>query len=105
MTDQTHDVTQSTHGERVKALILATGVALMRDTLKTVSARQIARKLGLTHGAVLYHFGSAVRLQQAVAAEAVRLGDGRIIPLLITTKHAAVSGMSLADRNRWLRGC
>lgn len=94
-----------THGGRTKASILAAGVALWRDDPRSVSARGVASRLGMTHGAVLYHFGTSDALRDAIAAEAVRKGDTKIVPMLIAEQHPAAAALSSADRRRYLAGC
>lgn len=89
----------STHGERRKTEILQAGLRLWPD----VSARNIGRHIGMTHTAILYHFGSAAALRDAVAVHAVRCADARVIPALLVERHAAVAGMSIADRAAYLR--
>jgi AcrR family transcriptional regulator len=98
-------MTTETHGDRVKASILATGLALWRADPATVSARAIGQALGISHGAVLYHYGSADALKAAIAAEAVRVGDTVIVPMLIAARHTAADVLSAADRRRYLAGC
>jgi AcrR family transcriptional regulator len=95
----------STHGERVKASILATGLELWRDNAASVSARKIGQRLGMTHGAVLYHFTNADGMKHALAVEAVRTGDAVIVPMLIAAKHPAVCDMPGVERARYLAGC
>lgn len=97
-------MTVETHGNRTKAAILATGLTLWRDDPRSVSARGIGTVLGLTHSAVLYHFGSSAGLRDAVAAEAVRTGCTIIVPQLIASRHAVVADMASADRARYLAG-
>lgn len=94
-----------THGERVKAAILEAGLALWRVDPASVSARAIGARLGLSHGGVLYHFVTSDGLRSALAAEAVRIGDAVIVPMLITAKHPAVDGMAQSERARYLAGC
>ena len=94
-----------THGARTKAAILATGLDLWRTDPQTVSARGIGAMLGLTHSAILYHFGNSKALRDAIAVEAVRAGCEIIIPQLIAIKHPAVAEMAAADRARYLAGC
>ena len=98
-------MTLDTHGKRTKAAILATGLTLWRDDPRSVSARGIGSALGLTHSAVLYHFGSSDGLRDAIAAEAVRMGCGVIVPQLIASRHPAVADMAAPDRARYLAGC
>jgi AcrR family transcriptional regulator len=90
-----------THGETVRARILDTGLAMWRDR-ETVSARGIGQRLGVTHSAVLYHYGSSRALKDAIAAHAVRSGDGAVIADLIVSGHAAIADMPAADRAGWL---
>ena len=94
-----------THGERTKAAILLTGLAMWRNDPRSVSARGIGNVLGLTHGAILYHTGSTAGLRDAIAAEAVRIGDLVIVPQLIAARHPAVAEMAAVDRARYLSGC
>lgn len=95
-----------THGERVRASIVAKGLELWRaDPATPVSARAIGTALGMSHGAVLYHYSGIAGLRDALAVEAVRIGDTAIVPMLITSKHAAAAGLSSAERRRYLAGC
>ena len=94
----------SLHGARVKAAIIATGLDLWRADPATVSARKIGQTLGLTHSAVLYHFGSVDMLKGAIAAEAVRLGDRVIVPGLIVSNHPAAAALTPAQRQGFLIG-
>jgi AcrR family transcriptional regulator len=98
-------VDDSTHGERRKAAIIEAGLALWRIDPVTVSARKIGAKLGMTHSAVLYHFDNADGLKNAIASEAVRIGDGVIVPQLIAARHPAAAGIAPADRRRYLASC
>lgn len=91
-----------THGERVKASILATGLELWRVDPAWVTSRRIGRKLQMTHAGVLYHFGDWAALRAAIACEAVRTGDPVIVPQLITTHDPAAGALSDADRRRFL---
>lgn len=80
----------SKHGDKTKGAVLAAGLALWRaDPAKPVSARAIARKLGMTHGGCLYHFGDAAGLADALATEAVRTGDAVLVPILSAMRHPA----------------
>lgn len=94
-----------THGDRTKAAILSTGLALWRDDSRLVSARGIGAVLGLTHSAILYHFGTSEALRDAIADEAVRTGCTIVVPQLIATKHPSVADMPQRDRARYLAGC
>jgi AcrR family transcriptional regulator len=96
---------ERSHGERIKGLILITGIKLWRRDPAAVSARKIGQMMEMTHSAVLYHFGSAADLKDAIAAEAVRIGDAVIVPQLIAARHPAAVALSDADRRRFLAGC
>lgn len=94
----------ATHGERVKASILTTGLNLWRNG-ERVTARAIGRALNMTHSAVLYHFGGADGLHDAVARHAVSVGDAIVVPQLIVAKHAAAAALGDGERRRYLAGC
>jgi AcrR family transcriptional regulator len=93
------------HGDRQRAAILAEGLRLWRATGEPASVRLVARGAGLTHGGVLYHFGTAKGLRDALAAEAVASADALIIPHLIVARHPAADSLSPGDRSRYLAGC
>jgi AcrR family transcriptional regulator len=95
----------STHGEKVKARIIAAGLELWRSNSASVTARGIGAKLDMTHSAILYHFGTANGLRNAIAAEAVRIGDSLIVPQLITARHPAVAEISINQRREFLADC
>lgn len=100
-------VSKSSHGQRTVEGIIATALAIWRETGTPGTARQIGQRMGLRggHSAVLYHFRSVDALKTAVAHEAVRLGDPVIVPQLIVWKHPAASVLSADDRARYLTGC
>ena len=87
-----------THGERTKQRIMTTGLQLCPN----VTARKIAHTLGLTHGAVLYHYGTSAALRDAVAAHAVAVGDRSIVPQLIAARHAAAASLTASQRAEYL---
>lgn len=91
----------SVHGERTKQAILDAGLALWPN----VSARGIGKRLGMTHPACLYHFGTSAALKDAIAREAVRIGRADVIRQLIVTGHPAVAHLTVAERQGWLAGC
>lgn len=76
--------------------ILETGVKIWRTDPSGVTARNIARKLNMSHTGVLYHFDGD--LKDSVARYAVEIGDSRVIAQLIAMSHPAVSGMSKSKR-------
>jgi AcrR family transcriptional regulator len=94
-------VAETVHGERTKQAILSAGLALWPN----VTARGIAKALGMTHPAVLYHFDTSAALKDAIAREAVRIGRADVIRQLIVTGHPAVAHLTTAQRQGWLAGC
>lgn len=94
-----------THGDRVKARILAAGLDLWSFDAGAVTARRIGKRLGMTHGAVLYHFAGIDALKHAIAVEAVRVKDAVIVPMLIASKHPAAADLSESERRRYMRDC
>lgn len=80
--------------DQVKQNILDVGLKLWPD----ISARAIGRELEIAHTNVLYHFGDIDKLRDAVAVEAVRIGNSHVIAQLIITKHRAASGLTDADK-------
>jgi AcrR family transcriptional regulator len=96
---------QERHGDRVKVSILAAGLALWRCNPGSVSARAIGQRIGMSHSAVLYHYKSSDALKTAIAAEAVRIGDKVIIPMLIASRHPAADTLNANDRRRFLADC
>lgn len=91
-----------THGETMKEAILSHGLALWRQDVGFVSARAIAKRLGMTHSAILYHFGTSEALKAAIAGEAVRVGCRVIVPQLIVANHPAAAGIDPARRAAFL---
>lgn len=89
----------------IKNKIIETGLKAWRDNPDKVSARGIAKSLGITHAAILYHFGSSERLRDAIAAEAVRIGDSLIITFLIASRHHSVDFMPYEERAKHLNNC
>lgn len=96
-------MTKYIHGERSKALIIQTGIALWHEGgVAAVTARGIGKRVGLSHAGVIYHFGGVAELLREVKEEAIRSGDRKIIPQLITAGDPLVAGWSQADRQGWL---
>jgi AcrR family transcriptional regulator len=93
-----------THGERQRQRILDAGVALWAERGRVPTARQIAARLDFAnHSAVYYHFGTAEKLNDALAARAVQSGNSRVIVQLIGMGHTAVSALSETVRADHLR--
>lgn len=87
------------HGEKVRLSILDAGLELWGNEF---SASAIARKVGLSHGSVLYHFKSSSELRDAVAYHAMSKGDKRVIPMLIWEKHPCVANLSRDEKQAFL---
>jgi AcrR family transcriptional regulator len=80
----------------IKTSILDAGLAMWPH----VSVRGLARRIGVTHTAVLYYFSDLDGLRSAVASHAVETDCSRVICHLITEKHPAIGGMLETDRRR-----
>lgn len=89
----------------MKDKIIETGLQLWRDDPAKVTANGIARILGVSHVAVLYHFQTAENMRRAIAAEAVRIGDSRVITHLIASRHLAVVDMPASERAQHFKNC
>lgn len=86
-----------------KRRILETGVRLWHSSSDNVTARAIARELGITHPAVSYHFPDGIK--HAVAEHAIKISDSRIIVQLIAVNHKLVSHFTENEKKKWLRSC
>lgn len=87
-------VTATPAGERTKRAILEMGARLWGIDPGMVTARRIAKELGMVHGSVTYHFPAGERpLRDAIAHYAVQSGESRCIAHLIAGNHKAVSMM------------
>lgn len=91
-----------THGDRRKAQILDAGLQLWRQDASNVTARSIGKLLGLTHTAILYHYGSSNALKDSVANHAVAVRDAIVVPMLIASRHPAVAQMAEAEKVQYL---
>lgn len=65
-----------------------------------VNARAIGREIGIAHTNVLYHFGDVEGLRNAIANEAVRVKNSKVIAQLIIERHSAVANMDEHERKR-----
>lgn len=93
-----------TAGERTKLSILEMGVRLWRVDPAYVTARRIARELGITHGNIGYHFSRGERsLRDAIAYHAVEQGEARVIVQLIAINHKAAAGLDDQQRLEYMR--
>lgn len=87
-----------THGDRRRTQILEAGLSLWPG----VTARNVAKSIGITHSAVLYHFGTSEALKDAVAAHAITVQCDRVIPMLIVAKHSAAEVLTMGQRIEYL---
>lgn len=85
------------NSEKTKKLILEAGLKLWPN----ITAREIARQVGITHPAVAYHFGKD--LSNAVARYAVEIGDSRVIAQLIATKHEVALNLTAACKAKHMK--
>lgn len=93
-----------TAGEKMKRDILDMGLTLWRVDPAYVTARRIARELGIVHGTVFYHFSRGERsLRDAIAYHSVEQGEARVIVHLIAENHKAVAHLSDAQRLEYMR--
>lgn len=88
----------NSHGQNVRREILRMGLQLWCVDPAYVTARKIANELQMTHGNVLHHFQSSLKLRDAIAYYAVKEGESRVIANLILTKHSAIAHLSEAER-------
>ena len=95
------------HGDRVRLSILEMGMRLWRVDPTFVSARRIAKELGMTHANILYHFKTTDALKNAIAYHAVREGESKVIVHLIASNHKAIATLSEHERRlhfKWASG-
>lgn len=85
-----------------RQLILDAGVMLWENDPLRVTTRDIAKVIGFTSHAVLYHFKTARQLREAIAVHAVEVGNSSVIVQLIATKHPAIRRMHWTDRQMHL---
>lgn len=81
-------------GDKTKEKILTAGVELWPN----VTPFAVARKIGMTHPAVLYHFPN--NLSDAVAEHAVKIGASSVVVQLMAANHPAADKLSAAERIR-----
>lgn len=89
-------------GARTKASIVEIGLQVWRETPDKVNANHIASLVGITHGAIIYHFDSVDSLRDAIAEYAVRIGDPIVVPMLIAARHPSTSGLTAEQKAAYL---
>lgn len=87
-------------GELTREKILKTGLKMWLNDPSTVTANAIAKKIGMTHATIIYHFPHGVK--DAVAEYAVERKEKKIISQLIVLEHDSVKGLSPTERMHYL---
>ena len=90
------------HGDKTKQAIMNATLQLWADDPVTITTRAIATVCNVTHGSILYHFGTIEGLKTQAAKQAVEIGRSRVIAQLIATRHAAVANMDAKTRRMHL---
>ena len=80
--------------------ILKTGVEMWLEDPMSVNAHAIARRMKMTHGAILYHFPDSVR--DAIAEHAVETDSKAIICQLIVSGHKAAENIPEEKKKEYL---
>lgn len=88
--------------EEHQRAILSAALIDARGGLAAVTLRGVARRCNISHKQVALSFGTVDALREAVAAEAVRVGDGDVIGRLVIDKHRVVDAMPVVDRQRYV---
>jgi len=91
------------HGELTKIKIIQAGLEVWRDTPTDVTARSIARRVGLTHSAILYHFKNTDNLKNSIALHAVVNKESKVILHLIAINHPAIKHLNETERAKYMR--
>ncbi len=78
------------HGDKIKNAILDEGCKIWADDVSKLSARAIGKKVGLTHSAILYHFGTFEKLKFAIAKHAVVNEVETVVRQLKAIDHPAL---------------
>lgn len=90
----------SKRGDDTRQKILETGLQMWEENSYSVNAYAIARRLGMVHGTVMYHFPYGIR--EAVAEYALEVKNSRVIAQLIVESHPSIRDMSPTERTRYL---
>lgn len=92
----------STQGDKTRAAILQTGLALWRQDPARVTLRNVGLVLGITHSACHWHWGSVEGMRNAIAEYAVRCRDPIVVPLLIIARHPAAEAVTPMERMAYM---
>lgn len=91
------------HGERQVSAIVQAGLDLWcAKGERAVTARAIARAVGLTHGGVLFHFNGMEDLKQQVKHAAIATGNTKVICEMLVARDPAVAHFTQEQRSAWL---
>lgn len=94
------------HGARIRDAIILAGLALWREGgASSVTAGRIGTRVQLSRQAVLYHYGSADALREAVGRAAIERHDADVVRQMITARHPLCDGMTGDEKAGWLAGC
>lgn len=85
---------------KMRKKILEKGLQLWRKDASKVSARNIARELGMSHSGVLYYFQGD--LKDRLAEYAIEKKDAKVIAQLIASSHPSVKNMDKKTRSYYL---
>lgn len=89
----------------IKNDILKAGLKLWREKgLDSVTLRNIATALEITHPGILYHFKTVALLKEEIAKYAVETKDVKVIKFLLVTEHQCVSHFTEAQSKEYLLG-
>jgi AcrR family transcriptional regulator len=89
-------------GVKRRRSILDATLKIWANDPSSATVRRIARECNLTHGAILYHFGTVQKLHQAAADYAVQIGCSRVIAQLIATRNPVITNMDEKTRRQHL---
>lgn len=90
------------HGDKKRREILDSVLSVWANDPANLTVRQIAKKCGISHGGILYHFGSIDQLKHEAATLAVQTENSRVIAQLILTRHPSIAEMDEGTRRAHL---
>ena len=93
--ERTHETTGNP-SQTTKEKMLITGVEMWLENPMSVNAHAIAKRMKMTHAAVLYYFPDSAR--DAVAEYAISTGNSKIICQLIASGHKAANQLTALER-------
>ncbi len=87
--------------KEIREIILKTGIKAWLKDPESVTASNVARMCGMTHGSVLYHFPYGVK--DAVIEYALSTRNSKIIAQLIAQGHKSADSFSPSERLEYLK--